>query len=45
MSALQLFDALPAHIEDALRASIRRFGVLVPVVIDDTATVPRLEPM
>lgn len=31
---LQLFDALPAHIEDALRASIQRFGVLVPVVKD-----------
>lgn len=30
----QLFDALPAHIEDALRASIERFGVLVPVVRD-----------
>lgn len=27
----QLFDALPAHIEDALRASIERFGVLVPI--------------
>lgn len=33
---LQLFDALPAHIEDALRASIERFGVLVPVVRDQT---------
>lgn len=31
---LQLFDALPSHIEDALRASISRFGVLVPVVKD-----------
>ena len=31
---LQLFDALPSHIEDALRASIERFGVLVPVVKD-----------
>ena len=30
----QLFDALPAHIEDALRASIQRFGVLVPVTVD-----------
>lgn len=30
----QLFDALPAHIEDALRASIDRFGVLVPVTVD-----------
>jgi ParB-like chromosome segregation protein Spo0J len=30
----QLFDALPAHIEDALRASIERFGVLVPVTVD-----------
>ena len=34
MSDLQLFDALPAHIEDALRASIRRFGVLSPVTRD-----------
>lgn len=31
---MQLFDALPSHIEDALRASINRFGVLVPVVKD-----------
>lgn len=30
----QLFDALPAPIEDALRESIRRFGVLVPVTVD-----------
>lgn len=34
----QLFDALPAHIEDALRASIERFGVLVPVVRDQHGT-------
>jgi ParB-like chromosome segregation protein Spo0J len=34
MSELQLFDALSPHIEDALRASIHRFGVLVPVVRD-----------
>lgn len=33
-SRLQLFDALPAPIEDALRESIKRFGVLVPVVKD-----------
>lgn len=31
MSGLQLFDALPPHIEAALSESIRRFGVLVPV--------------
>jgi len=31
---LQIFDALPPPIEDALRASIERFGVLVPVVRD-----------
>lgn len=31
---LQLFDQLPAHIEAALRESISRFGVLVPVVRD-----------
>lgn len=30
----QLFRPLPASIEDALRASIARFGVLVPVVKD-----------
>lgn len=34
MSDLQLFDALSPTIEDALRASIRRFGVIVPVVKD-----------
>jgi site-specific DNA-methyltransferase (adenine-specific) len=34
VSGYQLFDALPSHIEDALRASIERFGVLVPVVRD-----------
>lgn len=33
-SPFQLFDALPGHIEDALRASIQRFGILVPVVRD-----------
>ena len=31
---LQLFPALPAAIEDALRASIQRFGVIVAVVVD-----------
>lgn len=35
----QLFDALPSHIEDALRASIERFGVLVPVVRDQHGNV------
>lgn len=30
---MQLFDTLPPHIEDALRASIERFGVLVPIVV------------
>lgn len=30
----QLFDALPKPVEDALRASIDRFGVLVPIVKD-----------
>lgn len=35
----QLFDALPAHIEDALRASIERFGVLVPVVKDQHGNI------
>lgn len=39
MTAYQLFDALPAAVEDALRASIRRFGVLVPVVTDQHGTV------
>lgn len=31
---LQLFESLPPHIEAALRVSIERFGVLVPVVKD-----------
>jgi hypothetical protein len=31
---VQLFDALPPHIEAALRESIARFGVLVPVFVD-----------
>lgn len=31
MSGLQLFEALPPHIEAALVESIRRFGVLVPI--------------
>jgi transposase-like protein len=39
VSELQLFDALPAHIEDALRASIRRFGVLVPVIRDQQGRI------
>lgn len=34
MTTYQLFDALPSHIEDALRASIERFGVLVPITVD-----------
>lgn len=44
---MQLFTVLPAHIESALRASIQRFGVLVPVVrdyaCDDTATMIDLD--
>lgn len=35
----QLFDALPPAIEDALRESIRRFGVLVPVTVDQNGTM------
>lgn len=35
----QLFEALPKVIEDALRASILRFGVLVPVVKDQHGNV------
>lgn len=35
----QLFDVLPAHIEDALTASIKRFGVLVPVTVDQNGTM------
>lgn len=34
MMSTQMFDDLPKVIEDALRASIERFGVLVPVVRD-----------
>jgi DNA-binding CsgD family transcriptional regulator len=37
-ATLQLFDALPPHIEAALRASIERFGVIVPVVTDQAGT-------
>ena len=36
---IQLFDALPPHIEAALRASIERFGVLVPVVVDQSSRI------
>lgn len=39
MSDLQLFDALPPHIEDALRASVARFGVIVPVVRDQDGRI------
>lgn len=35
----QLFEALPSHIEDALRASIERFGVLVPITVDQNGLV------
>ena len=35
----QLFDALPPHVEDALRASIERYGVLVPVVRDQHGNI------
>lgn len=34
MSATQIFPALDAATEAALRASIERFGVIVPVVVD-----------
>lgn len=39
MSELQLFDALAPHIEDALRASMSRFGVIVPVVRDQDGRI------
>lgn len=39
MSSYQLFDALPAHIESALRDSIEEFGVIVPVVVDQNGQV------
>lgn len=35
----QLFDALPPHVEEALRASIERYGVLVPVVRDQHGNI------
>lgn len=38
-AAYQLFDALPQHIEAALRASIERFGVLVPITVDQNGEV------
>ena len=39
MTGFQLFDALPRHVEDALRASIERFGVLVPITVDQHGEV------
>lgn len=39
MTGLQLFDALDAATEAALRASIQRFGVLVPVVKDQDGRI------
>lgn len=40
MSApFQIFPRLPAAVEDALRASISRFGVLVPVVKDQQGRI------
>lgn len=38
-SDVQLFDMLPAAVEDALRESIRRFGVLVPIVVDQDGSL------
>jgi len=38
-ATFQLFDVLPSHIEDALRASIRRFGVLVPITVDQNGVM------
>lgn len=38
-SPYQLFDVLPEHVEEALRASIERFGVIVPVVRDQHGTI------
>ena len=35
----QLFDVLPEHVEEALRASIERFGVIVPIVRDQHGTI------
>lgn len=39
MSSLQLFDALDPATEAALRASIERFGVIVPVLTDQHGTI------
>jgi hypothetical protein len=39
VSDYQLFDALPPTVEAALRASIERFGVLVPIVTDQHGNV------
>lgn len=38
-SPYQLFDVLPEHVEEALRASIERFGVIVPVVRDQHGSI------
>lgn len=35
----QIFGSLPSHIEAAMRSSIKRFGVLVPVAIDQQGRV------
>lgn len=39
MTELQLFPPLPDAVEAALRASIRRFGVIVPVVKDQRGRI------
>ena len=39
MTAFQLFDALDPATEAALRASIERFGVLVPVAVDQDGNI------
>lgn len=35
----QLFEALPQPVDDALRASIKRFGMLVPVAVDQDRNI------
>lgn len=39
MSHPQLFEALAKPIEDALRASIRKFGMLVPIAVDQHGAI------
>lgn len=36
---LQIFGSLPSHIEAAMRASMERFGVLIPIAVDQDGRI------